>query len=256
MILKIVFAAVLIGVTVANAVEWFFASEKDLFDLVIEYISSVFYALLQGFAWVTVGFAAAERNGQGMKPARGTAKEWRPDQLPEIPKKEAVISPVDSILSVVFSTIFLCIIYFYPNVIAAYFSDPSGGMTVVPVFNLEVVQKARLLLTAIFLLTIMKEAVKLIAGRWSLKVSAAVAAFSLAVLILNLLIFTNPGIWNQNFAAEIAKHASLDFDITKAWSQFYKAFIVLLIVGNSIDIVTTLYKGIKSGSLPGGSQRI
>lgn len=248
MVLKIVFVAVFVGLSIATAMSGLFSYEGNAFKIILQYITSIFAALSQAFAWVTISFAIAEYYQMPTVSFNTPHESWSIDDLPHIPKKEAKISRIESIIGIIFSSIFMSIIYLYPRLFAVYIPTPTG-INVIPIFNTSVIEGFKLIIAAIFLISIVKEIIKLVAGRWNLKVAISTSVLSIITLILSLIIFTNPNIWNQTLVEDIVKYVDLGFDLAKAQSQLIKSFIAIIVIASLGEIVGSLYKGIKYNNL-------
>lgn len=249
LILKIVLIAVFAGVTMAVMAQSFFTKEQSGLDIIKNYLSVLFSAGLQAFAWTTGAFVVAERSQINME--KGNIRKdslekgkWSPSQLPAIPEKKAVIPVHEPVISIIFSTIFFVLLYSTPRVFSAYINFDGDG-TVIPVFNQEALQSVRIILVLILLLHIFKEIMKLFTRRWTLKLSVVVTVLSVISIILTLSVFTNPDIWNPDFSSEIVKHMKLTFDFNELWDKFKTGFIAVIIVAGIADVLTTLYKGVR-----------
>lgn len=243
-ILKIVFGAVFLGISIATVVGNISSARQADIGIFTGYLATLFSALLQAFAWVTAGFAIAERRGIVMDKL-DEKDSWNISQLPEVPPKKAVIHPSEPIASILFTTLFMSILYFSPQIFAAYVPNPSGGTIVIPVFDINVVHGYKLLFAGIFLFMIFKEALKLIYGRWTLKVAAASTALSLVSTILTVIVFSNHAIWNPEFEASITKYAGLGVEFGHFWSVLTGWFVVIIIAAFILEAATAIYKGMR-----------
>ncbi len=250
MVLKIVAFAVFIGISVATAVGGIYSAEENIIKIALEYIATLLSAVSQAFVWVTVSFAIAEHYDASDVNILGNKEEWSLDSLPRIPQKEARISRAETITGIIFTTIFVSIIYFYPKIFAIYSSAPSG-MKIVPIFNLEVLEGFKVIIALIFLIGIAKETVKLVAGRWSLKIAIITSMLSIASLVFTLLVFTNPNIYNPYLADELKGLFNLNLSFDLANAQYYasRVLIIIIIAGSLGEIVGALYKGIKYNNI-------
>lgn len=245
LMLKLVSGAVFIGISIASVIDGVFTTQTDITNMIVDYIATMFYALLQGFAWVTAGFAIAEYNGVNLPNKNVENEAWSPSDLPLLPEKAASISRIESVFAILFSTIFTSIFYFAPQMFAAYIRDGAGGMNVIPVFNVEVLSKYKALILVVFILGVAKEALKLIIGRWNLKLSYSLTLLNISALALTLIIFANQAIWNVNFISEILRYASIEVDPLNQWINLSTGSIILFIFAYVLEIVTGLYKGVK-----------
>jgi len=244
LILKIVFGAVFIGITIAIFVDSIFTQNQNFGSIFSNYASAIFSALLQAFAWTTIGFAIAERNSMNLTKAISHKNEWSPSQLAVIPVKKAQIPFSEPILGIVFTTIFIILLYSAPQLFSARFSN-NNGVAIIHVFNLEVIQGYKLILVCLFVISIFKEVLKLYFRRWSLKLSILISILSILATVLLLAVFMNNNVWNPNFASELIKHTNWSYDIATLLEKIKSGLIVVVILSTVIDILTILCKGIK-----------
>jgi hypothetical protein len=174
--------------------------------------------------------------------------KWSPSELPVIPQKKALIPIHDPVISIIFNTIFLILLYNTPKVFSAYIKVENETM-VIPVFNQQAMQGFRILLISILLLLVFKEVLKLYSRRWTLKVSVIVAVLSAISTILTLSIFTNSSVWNPDFPNEIMKHMKLTFNFIDSWAKIKTGFVAFIVVVGVADIITALYKGIRYNAM-------
>ncbi|QNO14218.1 hypothetical protein HYG86_05245 [Alkalicella caledoniensis] len=240
MILKIVTVAIFIGVSISKILGGIFSPEGNLLSVTIDYLVSLFVGVLQGFAWVTIGFAIAEQKGSKIEDTIEKENQWSLDDLPEVPQKEARISRVESGFSIVFTTIFFSLLYFNPQLFAIY-SRGAEGTVVTPVLNIDALSGFKGMIIGIFLLNVLKETIKLIKGRWNLRLAVVTSILSAMSMIITLYVFNRPSIWNPELNAQIAKH--LDIGIEQS-----TAVLGIVIIASAIEIVTSLYKGYKYNS--------
>lgn len=248
LVLKIVTGAVLGGVSIAIFIESFFATDPDIAKLAVNYLASLFGAALQAFAWTTISFAIAERIGaKDSENASGKGK-WDLSQLPVLPPPKAVISLAESIVSIVFTTVFYSVIiillYSAPDVFAAYLSE-GGEIVIIPIFDADAIQRYTGLFIAIFVVSILKEVLKLYYRRWMLKLAVICIILTALATGMALMIFTDPGIWNPNFAADVARYSFTNFDFAGLWAKIKTAPAVIIVFTGVLEIITALVKGLK-----------
>jgi hypothetical protein len=249
-VLKIVLGCTLLVISIEYVLRFVFSTGGiELFKLIFRYISSLLSGSVQGFIWVTIVFLIFDYIGFKTGKNSVDGKTWSLANLPEIPEKKALIPKGESIFSIVFSTIFIMVVYFAPQYLSIYIKGNDSHYSIIPLFNLEVLNTCKFLLLAIFLTTLLKETLKLIAGRWNLSISLAVIALDTAALILTLIIFRNPEIFNSSLPTAFASLGNLQIEAETGWHIFKEWFFVIFIFGYGIDALVTLYKGIKYSSL-------
>lgn len=244
-ILKIVMGAVFLGISISTVVESFFSVQEGAIGILVSYLAILFSALMQAFSWVTIIFAIAEHYGVKLLDKKNIKEGWSIAELPELPQKEAAISKGETVFSILFSTIFISILCFAPQIFAAYLNIDSGNTRVIPVFNIEVLSQFKLFFVGIFILGIIKETLKLYCGRWSLRLAVPLTFLSIASAIITVSIFANPNIWNTNFSMEIIKYLDMNIEPISLWNSLHLGFLIVLIFAFILEITTSLYKGIK-----------
>jgi len=242
MVLRIVLGAVLLGISIATAVGAFFGAEQDIGRTLLTYVASLMGGALQAFAWVTIAFVLAEHYAPQTGEVNGE-KKWTVKDLPHIPQKKAIIPRSESIGALIFSTIFIIIFWMALPMIGLYFFSEEAGWTVIPVFNSAVIGTYRWLIIGTFLLGMAKEIAKLIAGKWSIRLAVLVAILTLTSMILAIIVFTNPVIWNPDFATEMSAYTGAE--VSWIWTLVTHNLIILVILAHLIEIATALYKGFK-----------
>jgi hypothetical protein len=246
-VLKIVLGAVLIGVSIAEVLGVMFLTDKiSIANTVGEYLLTLVSSLIQGFAWVTGIFAVLEYKGvrlDGLEIKRAQGGIWSISDLPEIPEDKAVISSKESIFSIIFSTTFIIILCFAPKLLGVFTFNKQAASVVIPIFNVEILNGYRIFIFGIFLIGLFKEILKIISGRWTLKLSLSVVILNIIELLLVFVIFSNTGIFNDKLPVELVKYGYLDFDFTKIWNMVKNWIVISFIVAYILESATALYKG-------------
>lgn len=241
-VLKIVMSAVFFVLTVAFFVGTVFSNDKDIFSTPINYIGSLFDALLQAAAWVTLIFFIIDNKGY----RKDNVVAFKLSDLPKRPINNAKISRASCIVGLTFSTIFYMIMLVAPELFSAYLSSSGQEFSLVPIFDLAVVKSYSVIFIALFALTLIKEVLKFIAGNWTISLASVVIIISIGSLILTLSFFNNPEIWNSNFITELAPQWKGDVKVTDTWKHGTTwAIPRIIILGTIIDGISTLVNGIK-----------
>lgn len=242
LVLKIVLAAVAFGMTVAIAVGLVFDPPGNAGEAVGRTVSSVLTALFQAFGCITIAFALAERYGR-RAPAAGN--DWSPKDLEPVPARQAVIRKWEPIAGIVFSALALVLFNFAPQLLGVYV--PGHTPAVIPVFNMEAYWGTLWLIDLSIAVGIVKEIARLLAGRYTLKLAIATVALNVVSLVVVLLIFTDPNLWNPDFAASVKPALGLaaDFDLGYYLGIAGKVVIGLFVFGMVVDTVTALVRGLR-----------
>ena len=248
LVLKIVMGAVALGITISLIVGLFIEPIQNVWVAIGSFFSTVISAVVQAFAWVTVVFALIERFAS--KGEKWKWDEWKPLDLPEIPQAKTRISPGEPIAGIVFGIIALMIFNAAPEVLSIYIlGDPT---ITIPVFDLDVLKSMLLLIDIILCLGILKEAFRLISGRHTLRLAAAVTAIDIAKIILVITVFLPPVIWNGDLVASLNATADMSWaenlNLAHIWSIVPKIIVGVVILGNVIDIITSIVNGARGAA--------
>lgn len=246
-VLKIVLGAVLVGISIAEVVGVVFLNDKiSIANTVGDYLLTLVSSLIQAFAWVTGMFAVLEYKGfkfDGLEVKKTQGGTWSISKLPEIPQDKALISRGESIFSIIFSTIFIMILFFAPKLIAVFIFNKQADSFVIPILNVDILNGYRIFIFALFIIGLLKEVLKIASGRWTLKLSISVAILNVVGLFLVYVIFSNAGIFNDKLPSELVKYGYVDVDFAKLWNMLKNWVIISFVVGYILEAATALYKG-------------
>ncbi len=240
--IKIVLMAVFIGTTVSSVIEGIFISEAGFISIIADYVASLFTGLAWALFWVTIAFAIVEYKGLNIKIP---TKEWDLSKLPPVPNKKAMLSKSESIIGIIFITIFTIIFYFFPEIVAIYIQKTNGGYNVIPLFNIDVWEKIKFLIFGLFIIKILAEMIKLISGHRNLKLSIYDSVLTLLSTILLIIIFTTPNIWNANFGTQFNLYTGADINLIVDTNAIKDAVIKIILLITVIHILVVMYKGFK-----------
>lgn len=247
MVLKIVVAAVVGGISIALFIKSFFTANIDIANIGLEYLTSIFSGAMQAFAWTTIVFIIMERNNTKLKDGLEDKEGWDLSKLPILPNKKTQIPVSEPIAAIIFTTIFfsvfLGILYSAPEAFAVYFQK-AGEMIRIPIFDLEVLTGYRSWFIAIFFLSILKEIISLYYRKWNLKNSVASILIITITAVLTLIILTDNSLWNPNFPAEILKQIEGSFDFPGFWLNIRNWIVAIFVLINVGEILSIIYKGI------------
>ncbi len=246
MLLKIVLAAVAFGMLAANVIMNITAPPESVLLAVAQALGMTVMALFLAFGIITLIFAIVERTGKGE--AWKKENDWHPRDLPEVPLRSAVIKKGDPIVSLVFSAVFLVIFLTMPWLFGVGIGLPAPW---IPVFNLNALAGVIWLFVLLIAAGVAKDALRLIIGRYTIKLAAFVAALNIISFVLVVLVFGNAAVWNASFLADLQAATGAEWfgsDLAKAIWAFVPTLIVVLSgIGLAADTGTTLYRGIRYG---------
>ena len=237
-VMKIVVLSIFVGISIASGLGVVFSIES-IAEMIGSYISTLFSAILQGAAWVTGIFALLEYNEISVD----TGMEqgiWEPSQLPMLPEKKALISRGESVFSIIIITIFLQLFFFLPEIIGIYFKVGSE-LSFIQLFNLDEITVFKVIVFVIFTINILIELIKIIKGRWTIKVAIITSVLSVISSALFIYTISNMNILNSDIVQKIEQYTPISFE---KMILLTIAVIIIVTIGESIS---SLYKGIKYG---------
>jgi hypothetical protein len=242
-VLKIVLASVSFGLLIAFLVASFAKQTVNPFETFSTFVASEISGLIQAFGWVTIVFALAQRhNAKNVM----TEKPWKPGDLPEIPSEKAIIPKSEPIAGIIFSVLGIMIFNAAPQLFGIY----QLGEPAIPVFDLTQLKIMLPLINVIFCLGIVKEFFRLIWGRYSFKLAAAVISCSFVSVVLAVFVFGSAKIWNASLVSQLHSlygFATPGIDAQRVWMDFPKFVTAVTLFGFLIDVIKTLYSSIRYG---------
>lgn len=251
LVLKIVLGVSGFGLVIALIVSSVATPPQNAISAVAQSFGGIISGLVQAFAYVTIAFVLAERFSK-QSPLKGL--DWNPKDLPPVPsenqKDTITIKKGDPIAGLIFGVIGLVIFNAIPWILG--YVVASEELVSVPVFNLGVLRSMLLLINVLICLGMLKDVLRLIAGRYTLKISLAIAAINIATLVLNIVIFLPPAIWNADFLTSLYAATGVELFASQGAQAFWAVLPTIIVVLASIGYVTdtgvTLYRGVRGSS--------
>ena len=244
LVLKIVLAATAFGMSLALIIGYIATPPVSAFASIGKFFGTVFGSLLQAFAWVTIVFALVERFAA--KDTWNKDWNWKPKNLPPVPHEKARIKKGEPIVGIIFAVIFLVIVNAAPWLFGVHFVN--GTAVSIPVFDLTVWNKMLPLLDALICLGILKEVLRLIIGRYTIRLAGAVVVINIISLITFIYVFLQPGIWNADFLSTLSATTTFEWAATSEaaalWSALPKIIIGLAAFGHIVDTIVTIVKSV------------
>lgn len=254
MILKIVFAAVALGLTIATAIQIMTQSPMtaiELLSAIGKGILNIFSACIAAFGNIALVFALIERYAPAAEFKMDEEKEWDPASLMKEPEPEDV-KVWEPILAIVFTFIAISIFNFNPQLIGIYY--PSGDdWNIIPVLS-EAFFRWLPLMNIAWVAEIIINGMLLRTGHWQ----TSTRLFSIAIKVLQIVIgyFLLIGPAIVKVTAESLK-AIEGFDAEAAQilatmaQQGIRGLIALTMFLIAIDIIRTVVKLIRQKSSVG-----
>jgi hypothetical protein len=245
MVVKIAVAAAAFGMLVALTVGYAVTPPDNIGEVFGNIIASIFSAAIQGFALVTLVFALIEHFAVDLKNAKWKKEKWHPSDLPEIPVKGEKIRRSEPIVGIIFIILFFVILNFNPGLLSIF----KKGFSPIPVFDISVLMVYMSIINISFAVSIIKEIMKLVFGRYNIRFAAISLILSSISLILTVIVFSNFHIWNWNFVSGLQQVYGFSlpahYDAMQTYTIFAKVFLGVIIFAYVVESITTVIKTIR-----------
>lgn len=238
-VLKIVALSIFIGISIASGIAVVF-SVDSLVKFTGSYVGTLITSLAQGVMWVTGIFAFIEYSGVSLEKSNQNQK-WDPSQLAELPEKKARISRAESIFTIVFTTIILPIFFLSSDRIGFYFKIEKETQFF-PLFNPEAISLFRVVIVIIFILTIIIELLKLVKGRWTLKLAITITVLDVLSSLFLVSAISSANIWDNRFIRQFESYAIISFN------RLITLIVGVIVITTILVAISALYKGYKYGN--------
>lgn len=191
MVVKTVLIAVACGITLACVLGFSLDQDVTFWEGVIDWWSAFQGSIVSAFALITIIFAIFERK-------QVKIGDSSTDDLPSVPKKDEKIGLADGIIGIALAIFFTVLVLGFGDVIPVMFNinDDSCSVATIPLFNIDVVRAAWLPCIMLALSDIVREAVRIIEGRYNLKVLITTAVTTVTGIVSASLFFLGKDIFN------------------------------------------------------------
>lgn len=207
-------------------------------NMIVETLATVFDGVALTFAAVTVGFAVMYHKGIKMDTLFDSL-----DQLPQIPKKEEVISKAGIVFGMVVSVLFFTLFLACPEVLCMYEMETR---TVTPIFATGYIHSTWPLIVVFGLLGIGRECVKLKEGTYTKSLLLVTACVDVISGILSVVWLANPAIINPDFNNAIKALFADNAFLTNVMGSFNYFFLGCIIFALIVDLGTVAWKYYKA----------
>jgi hypothetical protein len=235
-------AATALAQIIGNAV----TPPENVGEAIGVFFASVIGAAVQAFAVVTFIFAMIDRFAG--RNAKIKAPEWKPADLPPVPMQKARINRGEPLAGIIFTIVAIILFNSAPWMVAA--GDPLGR-TFMPVFNLDVLRTMMPLINVLFALGILKEAAKLVTGRYNLPLALSTAALNIVTLVVYIYVFVPPAIWNADFMMSLYSLYGFPWtasaEAAQVWGIVIKVLIGLTIFGYIVETIAAFTRAFLHG---------
>ncbi|MBP7480166.1 MAG: hypothetical protein KA785_06935 [Spirochaetaceae bacterium] len=241
-LLKIVLASVAFGLTLAAVLGTIFSEDlaqeigsiPSFVPLWLAFLGKLLFSLINGGFWafgmVTLVFAIFQ-----WKSINFSMGDESLDSLPEVPKKKETYSRGETIFSMVMALIFFVVFLTVPGIFRV-FDDKGLNF---PVFLSDVIQSRWPLLAAVVLCGLLRDAVRLIAYKRTLKTFLLGFICNAAAIPFTILFFIDGKIFNPEFYSFMSSLFSEGLPALSvffgSFSQFFMGIVLFALLLDSID---------------------
>jgi hypothetical protein len=246
LVLRIVLVAVLIGTTIAFAVDAVATPPTQPWPLIGGYLADIWSSLLTAFAMVTLGFAANEYlNQQYAEKVSKKLDEWKLSDLPQVPISGLTAKRGDAIAALIFTLLFLLVVNIDINLIGFYVKT-GAGLDITPLFSSRFQDLLPWINLSLGMVVIL-ESIKLMLGRWNWPILLGSIVQKVVGLTIGVRLFNSPAIFNPAFIQEVNRvfannAAPLPADLP---AQICRILLILVIFGFAVDMMAMTVKGIR-----------
>ncbi len=241
-VMKYALLATAIGMALAAAVGIAFENGgKSIFEGIGAWLGRIFGSVLCAFAVVTIVFAILERKKVSLS---GTSV----DALPKVPEKKDKISTADCVVEIIL-TVFctVLVLWFGGHIIVGYIGDTTYS-EVIALFNTEAVRGVWALPVLWALATVVRETVKLVAGRYNLAVMITTIAASVVILISSAMFLLSSGVFNTEGLTEMARSLPADSHevIVPIFENIGTVIFLCVVFGNLSEVIKSTVRALKN----------
>lgn len=223
----------------------------DLLDAFVGLIVSLVTAIPQAVGWVILIFALVEYNGGYKAEDLALDKSWSPSLLPEIPDRKRQIKRYDPIIAIVFYVLMMVLFTFSSNFFGVYVFQDGSFQHVIPFLNESTLPHYLPFILLSLALFIVKECLKLISGKWTMKLVAYTLIINLIGIVAVIFLITGDAFWNTQFMSDLAQAGVVaegadGYSVVEAiWINCTNIVLIILLIGLVWDVVDGYIKARK-----------
>lgn len=250
-ILKIVFGAVTLGLTIATAIQIGSQSPMptmDLFSAIGKGILNIISAWIAAFGNITLVFALIERFAPASEFKMDEEKEWNPVSLMKEPEPDDV-KIWEPILAIVLTFIGLSILNFNPQLIGIYYLE-GDEWKVIPVLS-EAFFRWLPLMNIGWISEIILNGMLLRAGRWDAQTRIVSIFIKIFQIVIIALLLSGPSILAitpQSLQALGVFDADTAQTLGTLAQQGIRIVLGLAIFGTVVDIIKSVIKLVRKST--------
>lgn len=205
-------------------------------------VSNAFSAFVSAFAWVTLIFWGIDYAARNKK-----WPEWKLSDLPDLPKPNTIkISRVESIVGLVFGTvfsaIFLVFLIRYIHLVGIY----VDGELVVQIFNSQITDQFIVFFVISAVIGFMVSLLKINYGEWRIGLASIYTAHEILSIVLFLIFIHTEGLILYEAFEQVGIYFNLSASAVQGhFESGVTGFTVFISIMVSIDLILTWIKTLK-----------
>lgn len=231
-VVKIVLGAIAIAMAVLFVIRAVVDPQQSL-DYLVQSLSTFVEAAFQGFTWVTLGFALSERFGKrGEQLDFSSGESWKLSDLPDLPDVRNHIPRAEPVVAILFLSFVAALLISATDWLGVWFMQDGQPMRVVPLFDNAVLRSFLPWILGALLLDGVLEILKIVSGKWTLKLTAFDLFNNIVHLAVGLVVFARPAIWNPNLISDLIEISRVPaFDNFGAiWNSFTVNLVYIIVL--------------------------
>lgn len=245
--LKYILIAVSIGISVSFIVQTVM-DPTSILEHFVEIIISFFTVIPMVIGWLTIVFAIIQYyEAENMKEYT-KGEPWKPSNLAQIPDPKRQIKRCEAIAGIVFYTIVMVLFTFLSDYFGIMRFKEDKLVDVINFLNEETFSIYLPFVFVILGLSIFKEALKIITGKWTPKLVLNIFLINTLTLVAVYFMIEGSGFWNPNFMQELSQsgivsQGSEGFEtISRIWNSSTRWILIIFLVGLVWDAIDGLIK--------------
>jgi hypothetical protein len=244
MIAKIVSGAVALGITVAFFVQLLFSSDASIFQLIIQWLGSVFMGVIQAIAWVTLIFAGVERSEEVgvFKKVEIATDDWSIKDLPKSQRNLKKSDRIEGLVGFLFAVIFLILLNTRLELFGVYMFDQGTLTNIVPIFNLQTAASWLPLVSIAIAINALSDGVSMAVRNQTRLTHMFRVALNLLSFIFIAYVLINGNVFNADLAVQIAPNR---VELNNLWIWVQRNIVVVIVIANIIGIAIQTYQVVK-----------
>lgn len=245
-IMKIVILATSFGLILSHLMIPMLEQPINWMEYVICSIANLINGLVTAFAFVTFIFAIIERKNITTK-----QREWKLEDLPQIPEKQVKIKKGSIMAGIVFTILVLILFNFVPQFMGINYIE-AGKINSYPLFNLEVLRTVLPLFNLAMISGIVRDILKVLYGKYTKKLAIWILILNVIAMFLSIWAFTTPNIMNNNIMEGIVhltqENKIQDISVIQdLFHHFSTFFLGILGFAYILDTGEAIYRSIQYG---------